>query len=700
MSAATSSDSSTPPTSPGAMGQRAAGAGASDDVLGAPPAIDDTAAVQSTGTAPAPAGDDAPAAKRHKASEEEQLDTDAAGPPADLHVAPGASQPQQQPPSIGAIDAPPMPQVMPGHQLMVVTCPAGVDPGSIVRSQEPGGASFDVAVPVGVGPGQKFYVQVQTGGSATIEPPWTACYTAAGDGSNHQPGQLYYVNLVTKESRWDPPTSSSSTAAVMSTTAIQTEPAPTATIATQTIQLLGGAADTAPVPAASPSAASGHSSGSTSPPVSPLEPPVIAPPPTREHAAIAAIESRLAPHEQEKAALLAQQELIKEQRKELNRQMALIRERLEAVKPKLLPGQQELRGRKSYLQLLVDQPKSETDTELRAAQSRMALACGGLARLGLTALLQNIDIFECVAKHVATAVVERRKLVEFGQAAANARKQLQFGMKLEWMPAAEYNGIYKVDHERLGAPVLKNEHGKYLFWRAKNRMFASGWFFTLDEPPAPSADQTSGTQCRAHTPERAAPQVNAGHLPEGSQTWNFWSTESNTWEETQLAITVFRTEIQAADTEKADKAAIEVQLNKEAAAATAQLAGVDQIVVSGLPAEFQDGNGIYYRKDDMHGFPVFKLQCAVDRYSFWLLYSTTLHQWGITQLFVAGAKPDKGNSARPNTARSISSSSDGTLDIGSNAWNIFGRNIFGAPDGDAFAWHNKMITVTPQQSSN
>ena len=394
MSAATGSESASPTNkrSAGATGQRAAGGGASDDVLGAPPAIEDDSAVQSTGTAPASASE-AQAAKRHKTSEGEQPD-----PPGDT-VPDGAAQPADE----SAVDTMPAPA-----------------------------ASV-----------------------AAVEPPWTACYTAAGDGSNHGPGQLYYCNLVTKESRWDPPASNSAA------TAIQAEPAPTATIATQTIQLLGGAADTAPVPAASPSAATGHSTENTSPPVSPLGAPVIAPPPpTPQHAAIAAIESRLAPLEQKDAALLAQHEVIKEQRIELNRQAALIRAGREEVKAERLAVQQECRGAKSYLQLV--DPAPLTDAKLRAAQSRMVLACGGHERLGLTALLQNIDISECVAKHVAAAAVERRKLEEFGQGAANVRKQLQFGVMLEGMPDELHNGVYKVDHERLGVPILTNMHGMYL----------------------------------------------------------------------------------------------------------------------------------------------------------------------------------------------------------------------------------------------
>jgi hypothetical protein len=290
--------------------------------------------------------------------------------------------------------------------------------------------------------------------------------------------------------------------------------------------------------------------------------------------------------------------------------------------------------------------------------------------------------------------VERRKLEEFGQPAANARKQLQFGMKLEGMPDELYNGIYKVDHERIGAPVLKNEHGMCLFWCAGKKAIGPSWNFTPSQPPAAGADPNE-TTCRAHTLSYITPQVRAGHLPEGSQTWYCWNTLSKDWEEMQFVTTVFRTEAQAADTEKAYKAAIEAQLSKKAAMATTQLAGIEQIVVSGLPAESQDGNGIYYRKDSMHGFPVFKLQCAVERISFWLLYSTTLQRWVITQMFAAGATPSKQNSTRPNTAKSISSSSDGTLAVGFNMWSCFG--VVG--DEQEYSWNNKTITVAPQQSS-
>jgi hypothetical protein len=481
---------------------------------------------------------------------------------------------------------------------------------------------------------------------------------------------------------------------------------PTVTIATQTIQLLGGAADTAPVPAASPSAAAGHATDNTSPPVSPLEPPATAPPPpTPKHAAIAAIKSRLAPHEQETAALLAQQELIKQQRKKLNRQAALIRERLEVVKPKLLPGQQELREEESYLQL-VDQPKAETDAKLRAAQSRMALACGGHERLGLVALLQNIDISECVAKHVAAAVVQRRKLEEFGQPAANARKQLQFGMKVEGVPLGEqgymYNGTYKVDHERLGIPVLKNEHDVFLFSKPCTRL----WYFTPADVPDTSEDRSSeGTACRAHSlPLHCRLQAKAGYLPEGSQTWTIYNPDSKAWEKVQLTTTVFRTETQAADTQKADKAANEVELNEKAAAATAQLAGVEQIVVSGLPSQLEDeyvnlADGTYHRCDDIQDcrFPVFKTPLFAGRVSSWLLHNNKLQKWVITQTYEADGTPDP--DGIPRVATMGSNSSDGTLAVGSNFWKCHGYQDEESVDQE-WTWHRKMITVTLQQSGD
>ena len=140
MSTATGSESTSPTNkrSADATGQQAAGGGASDDVLGAPPAIDDDSAVQSvTGTAPASvSASEAPAAKRHKASEEEQPDADVVGPTADI-VPDGASQPAD------------------GSAVTTVRMPS----------------------------------------VAALEHPWKACYTAAGDGSNYAPGQPYYFNL-------------------------------------------------------------------------------------------------------------------------------------------------------------------------------------------------------------------------------------------------------------------------------------------------------------------------------------------------------------------------------------------------------------------------------------------------------------------------------------------------------------------------
>ena len=72
---------------------------------------------------------------------------------------------QYQPPSQTAQA---MPQAMPGHQLMAVTCPAGAGAGTAVQIQGPSGALFQVAVPAGVGPGMTFHVQVPTNPPAQV----------------------------------------------------------------------------------------------------------------------------------------------------------------------------------------------------------------------------------------------------------------------------------------------------------------------------------------------------------------------------------------------------------------------------------------------------------------------------------------------------------------------------------------------------
>jgi len=183
-------------------------------------------------------------------------------------------------------------------------------------------------------------------------------------------------------------------------------------------------------------------------------------------------------------------------------------------------------------------------------------------------------------------------------------------------------------------------------------------------------------------------QVNAGYqiLPEGSQTWKCWNKVSTIWEHIQVVSTVFRTETQAADAEMAEKAANEVEMSKKAAAATAQLAGVDQIVVSGLPTTFcsddcaghpNAANGTFRRREglDDASFPVFQQPGEYNNRRC-LLYSTAKLAWVIT-----------GRGGRGLTA--IGQNSDGTLPVGSCTWSCFGANRPRAWE----VWHMKAITV-------
>ena len=185
-------------------------------------------------------------------------------------------------------------------------------------------------------------------------------------------------------------------------------------------------------------------------------------------------------------------------------------------------------------------------------------------------------------------------------------------------------------------------------------------------------------------------QVNAGYqiLPEGSQTWKCWNEVRTIWENIEVVSTVFRTETQAADAEMAEKAANEVEMSKKAAAATAQLAGVDQIVVSGLPTTFcsddcaghpNAANGTYQRREglDDASFPVFQQPGEYNNRRRCLLYSTAKLAWVIT-----------GRGGRGLTA--IGQNSDGTLPVGSCTWSCSG----------VFTWHMKAITVAPQQQTD
>ena len=145
-----------------------------------------------------------------------------------------------------------------------------------------------------------------------------------------------------------------------------------------------------------------------------------------------------------------------------------------------------------------------------------------------------------------------------------------------------------------------------------------------------------------------------------------------------------------------------MELNEKAAAATAQLAGVEQIVVSGLPSQLEDehvnlADGTYHRCDDIQDcrFPVFKTPLFGGRVSSWLLHNNKLQKWVITQTYEADGTPDP--DGIPRVATMGSNSSDGTLAVGSNFWKCHGYQDEESVDQD---WHSKMITVTPQQSGD
>ena len=134
-----------------------------------------------------------------------------------------------------------------------------------------------------------------------------------------------------------------------SSTSIQTDMVTTCSAATQTIQLGLGPEEFAGAAASSDS--SPHVSTTLEPAATVLQVVQLERELTAKHAAIAAVELQLIPHEQRKAALLVQQGAIAAQRKELNRQAAAIRAGLLATNAKLHAGHQELREARSYLQL-------------------------------------------------------------------------------------------------------------------------------------------------------------------------------------------------------------------------------------------------------------------------------------------------------------------------------------------------------------
>ena len=467
----------------------------------------------------------------------------------------------------------------------------------------------------------------------------------------------------------EPMASAIGTASSAAATQTEVNGTPAVSVGTQTIQLGGVKFTVRPSPptptaSASPTAAS----SGVSPPVTPVDLATSAGTSgltlTPKHAEIAAIASQLAPHEQQEAALLAQQEEIAAQRKELNRQAAAIRAGLEDLKPKLLPARKKLREVRGYLQLVDTLEKPEP--AIKAAQSRLALAGLGHARIGRTALLQNLDVAECISKHIESACDEACKQAKYGARAANARRQLAFGIRLDGMHFDQFNGVYTVSKELGGFPVLHNRHKNCIFWHN------SRWHAGTEDCDIDTFNDTSGGAKCAAQMLRCSKD---GYIPTGINAWDCWDSDSE-WIRAQVAVSILRTEAEVADAKQAEQSAFDLLLKSWSADVISQLAGSTQIVVSGLPFPFvahSNNNGTYRALAKLvDGFPCFKreLDESSGYGSRFLIFSVSRQCWAIAAT-PCPHHPDPDTSSDISSFFAIASNIDCKLPVGLHPWRVW-----------------------------
>ena len=92
------------------------------------------------------------------------------------------------------------------------------------------------------------------------------------------------------------------------------------------------------------------------------------------------------------------------------------------------------------------------------------------------------------------------------------------GLMLAGHSFAEYNGTYEAVDERDGWPVLRNEHGRWLY-RPSHRSLLSSNSWTLWKEHTPEMNK-----CNAYID---APD---GSFPVGEQTWEVWSEGAGRFE--------------------------------------------------------------------------------------------------------------------------------------------------------------------------
>ena len=219
----------------------------------------------------------------------------------------------------------------------------------------------------------------------------------------------------------------------------------------------------------------------------------------------------------------------------------------------------------SYLQLVAAEPSppaswtspSAAPTPLEAAQRRLAVSMLLSHRLSDQARhVDDVDIAEQIARRMLgfDHFMELEKLQSFGEEAAMARSCVVAapshngyanaglvpsheippicwryfgdgcttvqagGFRVAGHSFAEYNGTYEAVDERDGWPVLRNEHGRWLY-RPSHRGLLSSNSWTLWKEHTPEMNK-----CNAYID---APD---GSFPVGEQTWEVWSEGAGRFE--------------------------------------------------------------------------------------------------------------------------------------------------------------------------
>ena len=265
-------------------------------------------------------------------------------------------------------------------------------------------------------------------------------------------------------------------------------------------------------------------------------------------AAVAALDAQLAP-------LKGQgRDELKRKRDDLEREFAERRTALEnehlQLERRIAPLQNERDEVGGYIQLVAERPSpvpawvpaDAPPTALLAAQRRLAMASLGSARLGAAATLPS-DVAELVAPHIRGFDLEAERCKgRFGALAFSARAQFRqlsgmreevVGVLITGHPLPDFNGVYRVDSEHMGWPVLKNARGcfcyrsgtvlRYTTGTVHDRVPTEKWLLNNEFTPG------SGTA-------NAFAYAREGPLPVGANTWKVRG--DGKWQKHTLTVTL------------------------------------------------------------------------------------------------------------------------------------------------------------------